>query len=144
MIADQVGEHRVECHHRDRQDQHDPEQASELARVVGVPGVAAVFVVLAVALVRRGAMFVIPRGVPKVSATSLMAGMMARLIRTVFVLIIAMRTHTMKVYPPWVYFHQAPLRTGSPTRSRRRQKGPQGLAEILSRHEGCADHYYDI
>jgi len=112
--------------------------------VVAVPGVAAVFVVLTVALVRRGAMLVIPRGIPKACAASLVSSMMARLIRTGFVLMIAMHTHTMKVYPPWVYFHQAPLRTGSPTRSRRRQKGPQGLAEILSRHKGCADHYYDI
>lgn len=111
--------------------------------MVAVPGVAAVFVVLAVALVRRGAMFVIPRGVPKVCAASLVASMMARVIRTVFVLMIAMRTHTMRVYPPWVSFHQAPPRTGSPTRSRRRQKGPQDLTEILSRHKGCVDHYYD-
>jgi len=112
--------------------------------VVAVPGVAAVFVVLAVALVRRGAILVIPRGVPKVCAASLVASMMARLIRTVFVLMIAMRTHIVRVYPPWVYSHPAPLRTGSPTRSRRRQKRAQGLAEILSRHKGCADHYYDI
>lgn len=88
--------------------------------MVAVPGVAAVFVVLAVALVRRGAMFVIPRGVPKVCAASLVASMMARVIRTVFVLMIAMRTHTMRVYPPWVYFHQAPPRT-----------------------KGCVDHYCD-
>jgi hypothetical protein len=71
--------------------------------VVAVPGVAAVFVVLTVALVRRGAMLVIPRGVPKVCAASLVASMMARLIPTVFVLMIAMHTHTMKIYPPWVY-----------------------------------------
>ncbi len=68
--------------------------------MVAVPGVAAVFVVLAVALVRRGAMLVIPRGVPKVCAACLVASMMARLIRTVFVLMIAMHTHTTKVYPP--------------------------------------------
>ena len=37
---DEVGEHVVECHHRDRQDEGDPEQPPELADMITVPAMA--------------------------------------------------------------------------------------------------------
>ena len=39
LVAQQVGEHLVEGHHRYSQDQHDPEQSPELSDVVAVPSV---------------------------------------------------------------------------------------------------------
>ena len=68
--------------------------------MVAVPGV---FVVFAVALVRRGAMSVIPRVVSKVCAASLVASVMARLIRTLFVLMIAMHTHIENIPPRGIF-----------------------------------------
>src|SRR5699024_8070056 len=39
-ITQQIGEHRIECDHRDAQDQHDPKQPPELSDMVSVVPVA--------------------------------------------------------------------------------------------------------
>src|SRR5699024_4734297 len=40
LIAQQVCEHRIECDHRNAQDQHDPKQTAELSDMVSVVPVA--------------------------------------------------------------------------------------------------------
>ncbi len=61
MVADEVGEHVIEAHDRDGEDEHDPEQASELPDVIAVTGMP--MIVSAVALVVRvGVMAVVATG----------------------------------------------------------------------------------
>ncbi|NYG60525.1 hypothetical protein BJ980_003448 [Nocardioides daedukensis] len=56
-----MSEHRVEGNHRDREDQHDPEQASELTDVIAVATVT--LVAAMAAMVMSAVVFCVGNGV---------------------------------------------------------------------------------